>query len=176
MSSPPRILLEGPKFRVVEHQVDVPPGAAPLRRQIVEHPGAVAILPLLPGNRVCLIRNYRVAVGRTLVELPAGTMDPEELPAQTAARELQEETGYTASDWRALPAFFMSPGILQERMHLFVAQGLTPGSPAREAGETIDNLIVSWPEAVAMAERGEIEDAKSLVGILLWDRLRVAPE
>ena len=66
----------------------------------------------------------------------------------------------------------MSPGILNERMHLYVAEGLTHGPPAREAGEEIDNFIVTWTEAVGMAERGEIEDAKSLVGILLWDRLR----
>jgi len=153
------------KFRVVEHRT-------PLLRHIVEHPGAVAILPLLKGGRVCLIRNDRIAVGKTLIELPAGTLEPPELPQRTAERELQEETGYTASRWRELPGFFMSPGILNERMHLFVAEDLTPGPPAREADEAIVNLIVDWDEAVAMALRGEIEDAKSLAGILMWDRLR----
>lgn len=172
MSQPPTVLLTAAKFRVVEHILP-PTGDRPeLRRQVVEHPGAVTIIPLVEADRVCLVRNYRVAVGRTLVELPAGTLEPNEPPLETARRELQEETGYTADRWRELPAFFMSPGILSERMHLFVAEGLTPGPPAREPGEEIDNLVVAWSEALAMAERGEIEDAKSLVGIFFWNRLR----
>jgi len=172
MLGKPRTLLATAKFRVVEHEIATGAGGEPRRRHIVEHPGAVAILATLPDDRICLIRNQRIAVGRTLIELPAGTIDPGEAPALTAARELREETGYSAEKWRELPPFFMSPGILNERMHLFVAEGLTPGPPAREAGEEIDNLIVEWSKAVSMALRGEIEDAKSLVGILLWDRLR----
>ena len=160
------------KFRVVEHQT-VTTEQSPLQvRHTIQHPGAVAILPLLEDNSVCLIRNERIAVGQTLVELPAGTLEPHESPRQTAERELQEETGYTAGYWHELNGFFMSPGILNERMHLFIARELTPGSPAREAGEQIENVVVPWEEAVAMALRGEIEDAKSLVGILLWDKLR----
>ena len=130
------------------------------------------MIPLVTAERVCLIRNQRLAVGKSLIELPAGTLEPDEPPEQTAIRELQEETGYVATRWRELPGFFMSPGILNERMHLFVAETLTPGPAAREAGEEIENLVVPWNEAVSLAERGEIEDAKSLVGILLWDRLR----
>ncbi len=165
MSSDPKTVFTAAKFRIVEHQL-------PQLRHIVEHPGAVTIIPLLEGGRVCLIRNDRLAVGKTLVELPAGTLEPPELPRRTAGRELQEETGYTAQRWRELPGFFMSPGILNERMHLFVAEGLTPGPPAREADEQIDNLVVDWEEAVAMALDGRIEDAKSLAAILMWDRLR----
>lgn len=167
-----RTLLESAKFRVVEYLMEGEADQSIVRRQIVEHPGAVTIIPLLEDGRVCLIRNRRIAVGKTLIELPAGTIDPNEPPQLTASRELKEETGYTADRWRELPAFYMSPGILTERMYLFVAEELTPGSTAREAGEEIENLIVDWEEAVAMAERGEIEDAKSLVGILRWDRLR----
>lgn len=169
---PPTILLATPKFRVVEYVFPATDGKPEVRRQVIEHPGAVTIIPLVDGDLVCLVRNYRVAVGKTLIELPAGTLEADEPPLATAQRELQEETGYTAERWRELPAFFMSPGILHERMHLFVAEELTAGPPAREPGEEIDNLVVPWPEAVAMAERGEIEDAKTLVGILLWDRLR----
>jgi len=167
-----KTLLKTKKFHVIEHVLEADQNQPPLRRQVVVHLGAVAIVPLLEGDRVCLIRNDRIAVGRTLIELPAGTLEPGEPPQRTAQRELQEETGFTAASWRELPSFYMSPGILNERMHLFVAEGLTAGPPAREAGEQIDNLIVDWSEAVAMAERGKIEDAKSLVGILLWDRLR----
>ncbi len=127
---------------------------------------------MLDDDSVCLIRNKRIAIGKTLIELPAGTLELGEPPRHTAERELQEETGYRAAHWHELNGFFMSPGILNERMHLFVARDLTPGLPAREADEAIDNLVVSWDEAIAMALRGEIEDAKSLAGLLLWDKLR----
>jgi len=173
MNNEPKLLLEASRFRVVEHTQTLGNGQV-VRRQVVVHPGAVTIIPLLEGDRVCLIRNYRVAVGKSLIELPAGTIDNNEPPAVTAVRELQEETGFTATRWRELPPFFMSPGILNERMYLFVAEGLTQGETAREAGEEIDNLMVPWQEAVAMAQRGEIEDAKTLVGILQWERLRKA--
>ncbi len=173
MAQAPNTLLTTARFRVEEHILPTALNQPEMRRQVVVHPGAVTILPLLEGDRVCLIRNYRIAVGKTLIELPAGTINPDEHPSVTAARELQEETGFTASNWRELPQFFMSPGILNERMHLFVAEGLTAGPSAREAGEEIENLIVPWDEAVAMAERGEIEDAKSLVGILRWDRMKM---
>ena len=172
MSQPPRVLLTTSRFRVEEHVIATDDQQRELRRQVVIHPGAVTILPLVERDSVCLIRNHRIAVGKTLVELPAGTLEPNEPPQQTAIRELREETGYAAESWRELPPFYMSPGILNERMHLFVAEGLTPGAPAREAGEQIENLVVPWSEAVAMVERGEIEDAKSLVGILSWNHLR----
>ena len=172
MSTEPKTILVTAKFSVVEHRLPTDSASAPVVQHTVEHPGAVAIIPLLDNDRVCLIRNDRIAVGKSLVELPAGTLEPAELPQRTAERELQEETGYRAAHWHELNGFFMSPGILNERMHLFVAKDLTAGPPAREAGEEIDNLIVSWDEAMAMALRGEIEDAKSLAGILLWDRLR----
>ena len=172
MSTEPKTVLVTAKFSVVEHRLTTENASEPVVQHIVEHPGAVAIIPLLDNDRVCLIRNDRIAVGKSLVELPAGTLEPAELPQRTAERELQEETGYRATHWHELNGFFMSPGILNERMHLFVARELTAGPPAREAGEAIDNLIVSWDEAMAMALRGEIEDAKSLAGILLWDRLR----
>ncbi len=176
MSTDPKTVLITAKFAVLEHQLGTTEQTAtaqstPRTQHTIEHPGAVAIIPLLDGDRVCLIRNNRLAVGKTLVELPAGTLEPAELPQRTAERELQEETGYTAANWHELNGFFMSPGILNERMHLFVARDLTPGLPAREAGEEIDNLVVSWDEAIAMALRGEIEDAKSLAGLLLWDKL-----
>lgn len=171
MSDEPKLLFQASRFQVLERKQTLQNGKQ-VSRQVIEHPGAVTILPLLEGNRVCLIRNYRVAVRKTLIELPAGTIDNKEPPEQTAIRELQEETGYTAERWTQLPAFYMSPGILHERMYLFVAEGLTPGATARETGEEIDNLIVTWDEAVQMALSGEIEDAKSLVGILHWELLR----
>lgn len=172
MSAGSKTILNTSRFTVVEHHFERPGEQSPVVRFSVQHPGAVAIIPLVDGDQVCLIRNERFAVGKTLIELPAGTLEPDEPPRRTAERELQEETGFTAEHWHELSGFFMSPGILNERMHLFVAKDLRPGPPARETGEQIDNLIVPWDEAIAMALRGEIEDAKSLAGLLLWDRLR----
>ena len=107
-----------------------------------------------------------------MIELPAGTLESGERPIDTARRELAEETGYRAEHLEPLCEFFMSPGILRERMHLFVANGLTQGEPALEAGERIETMIVSWPEAVAMAMNGRIQDAKSMAGILYYDAIR----
>ena len=163
------VLLVASRFNVVREFQKTGEGLRP--REIVRHPGAVVVLPLLDDGRVCLIRNYRISVNQTLLELPAGTLEPGEQPIHNAERELIEETGYRAKKLEPLHASYLSPGILDERMHLFLATGLTPGETAREAGEEIDNLVVPWEEAVQMAIDGRIQDAKSIVGLLLVDRL-----
>lgn len=166
-----KTLLESRVFRVVRiSDPELPDGGH--IRDIVEHPGAVAILPLVDDDHVCLINNHRVATGKTLVELPAGTIDPGEEPSATAERELIEETGYRAGRIERLAEFFTSPGISSERMYLFLATDLTPGSMALEGGEQINPFVVPWSEAVQMALDGKIEDGKSLAAILLYDRLR----
>ena len=162
-------LLTGSRFRVV--RVEEPRRDGNMgTREVVRHPGAVTILPLLDDGSVCLIRNYRVAIDETLVELPAGTLEPGEDPMLTAQRELQEETGYRASQWKALRTFVLSPGILDEVMHLYLATGLTAGPANREPGEQIENLIVSWDDAISRVADGTIRDAKTIVGLLSYDR------
>lgn len=163
------ILLVASRFKVVREYQPTSKGLRP--REIVRHPGAVVVLPLLDDGRVCLIRNYRISVKQTLIELPAGTLEPGEEPIVNAQRELIEETGYRAARLEELHAFYLSPGILDERMHLFLATGLTAGESALEAGEEIENLLVPWEEALTMAADGRIQDAKSIVGLLLVDRL-----
>lgn len=165
------ILLKTRRFDVVRLSYQSADGQTH-QREVARHPGAVTILPLLDDGRVCLIRNYRVAVGQTLIELPAGTLEPGEEPLATAHRELEEETGYRAASVEKLNEFFMSPGILSERMLLFLATGLTAGPSRLEAGEQIENLIVSWTDAIRLVERGEIQDAKTLVALLWYDRFR----
>jgi ADP-ribose pyrophosphatase len=171
MPHPPEILLTSPKFRVVRESVTTGAGHTKTR-EIIRHPGACVIVPILNDGRVCLIRNWRIAAGQTLIELPAGTLEPPEPPDVTARRELIEETGYRAAQLDFLHSFFLSPGILDEKMHLYRATGLTPGATAREEGEEIENLLTPWAEAIAMIFRGEIQDAKTIVGLLWVDRLR----
>jgi ADP-ribose pyrophosphatase len=173
MAAQPEELLVTRRFRVVRHQ-EIGRDGKPHTKDTVQHPGAVAILPLLDDERICLIRNYRVAVGKTLIELPAGTLEPGEDPAVTAGRELIEETGYRATTIEKLREITMSPGILNERMHLYLARGLEPGERALEPGERIESLVVAWSDAMRMVMDGTIEDAKTLVGLMFYDRLRGA--
>ncbi|MDZ4820972.1 MAG: NUDIX hydrolase [Planctomycetota bacterium] len=145
------------------------------QREIVLHPGAVVLLPLLPDGRICLIENQRIAVGETLIELPAGTIEPGEDPAVTAARELVEETGYRAARIEALCQFWMSPGILNERMHVFLTTGLTPAEQDLDEGELIQVIPTSWSDALAMIDDGRIQDAKTLAVLLWYNRARGNP-
>lgn len=165
------VLLKAGRFTVVRQEFATPDGRLHVR-ETVQHPGAVVILPLLADDRVCLIRNYRPAVGQTLIELPAGTLEPAEAPLHTAIRELEEETGYRAESVQPLCQFFMSPGILNERMHLFLATGLTPGPARLEPAEQIEPWVVPRSEALAMADDGRIQDAKTLVALFWYDRCR----
>src|SRR5262249_33660571 len=137
---------------------------------------AAAILALPDQGHVCLLRNERPVVGKTLLEIPAGTLDPSESPDLAARRELAEETGYRARSWRKLAQFFPSPGVLSEQTHLYLARDLTPGPRQLERDEKLEPTIVRWEDAVTWALDGTIEDAKTLVAILLWDRLRFQPE
>lgn len=139
-------------------------------KETIRHPGAVTIVPFIDDEHVCLIRNDRMAVGQTLIELPAGTLEEGEDPIDAAHRELTEETGYRAEVIEHLDSFWMSPGILNERMHLFLARGLTAGSTKLEADERIETFIVRWREALDMVDRGIIQDAKTIIGLLYYDR------
>lgn len=165
------LLLETQRFRVVRRWQTAPDGAR-FERQFVEHPGSVVILPLLEGDRICLIRNHREAVGKTLIELPAGTREPNEAPLETARRELLEETNYRAGAVELLQEFYMSPGILNERMYLYLARNLAPAVGRKDPGEQIETFIAGFDEAMQMIEDARIEDAKTLVGLLYYDRFR----
>jgi ADP-ribose pyrophosphatase len=146
-----------------------------VRRDVVLHPGAVVILPLVDAGHVCLLRNVRPAVGEELWEVPAGTLEPGEAVEAAAVRELAEETGYRAAAWRKLAEFYPSPGVLSERMYLFVASGLTPGEMRPEADERLTPHVVGWEKALTWALDGTIRDAKTLVALLLWERKRETP-
>lgn len=165
-----KTLLTTPRFSVEEvpYEVRGKPGS----KAIVRHPGAVAILPLVSANELCLIENSRVSVGKRLLEIPAGTLEPDEEPLVTARRELLEETGYQAERWELLCSFYVSPGILDERMYLFVAADLRPGPASLEPDESITTRIVSWRDALELVRTNQIEDAKSICGILFFAQFR----
>jgi len=166
-----KILFQGRRFHV-EKAVQVTPDGAKHEHEVVRHPGAVVILPLLDDGRICFEKNFRVAVNQTLIELPAGTLEPNEDPADTALRELAEETGYRAGQMEHLITFCMSPGILDERMYLYLARDLQAGPTALEPGEDIQSLLCTWDEALDMAQSGEIRDAKTLVALLYYETFR----
>lgn len=143
------------------------PGGRETAREIVEHPGAVGIVPLLPDGRVVLVRQYRHAVGRALLEIPAGTRDqPGESAEAAAARELAEETGYRAASLTRLAAFYTAPGFCTEELTLFLATGLTAGAPAAMDDEAIAVETVALDAVPVLLARGEIADAKTIVGLL----------
>lgn len=138
-------------------------------RETIQHPASVVILPILPGNRVLLIRQFRHALNRYIVEIPAGTSEPGEPLLSCARRELAEETGHRAHRWERLFEFYPAPGVSTERMVLYRATGLTPlkKKVAKDKDEYITPLIVSAGQAVAMVRQNRIVDSKSMMGILI---------
>ncbi len=155
-----QVRLPGPRRRVV-------------MREVVEHRGAVAIVALDAEERVVLVRQYRSAAGCETLEIPAGTLEVGEDPALCATRELTEETGYHAAKWEPLGFFYSSPGFSTEKMHLFLAGNLTAAAPAPEDDEAIAVAVTPFADALEKIERGEIVDAKSIVGLLrVWKMLK----
>jgi ADP-ribose pyrophosphatase len=146
-------------------------------REIVEHPGAVAIVAVDDEGRVWLVRQLREATREYLVELPAGTAEAGETPLETAQRELREECGLSGGEWRELARFWTTPGFCRERMTLFAAEGVLPGDASPEADEELE--ILRWPVAEIRTRLAEIHDAKTLAGLLLYlqsSPVRTRPE
>ena len=137
-------------------------------RDVVRHPGAVTVIPVLDDGRLVMIRNWRVAVGAWLDEFCAGKLEPGEDPALAAARELEEETGHSASTIRHVGTFFTSPGFADERMHVFEARGLVPVPQRLEAGEQIEVVLRTEAELEAMVRDGTMVDGKTLGAFTLW--------
>jgi ADP-ribose pyrophosphatase len=145
-------------------------------REVVEHPGAVAIVALTTAGDVLLLRQFHHAIGRSLLGLPAGTLEPGEAPAATARRELREETGYAAGDLRELASYYTSPGYTDERLTIFLATDCAPAAGGRDRDELISVAAVPLAAIPALVAPGpnQLHDAKSLIGLLLLLRERPA--
>jgi ADP-ribose diphosphatase len=133
-------------------------------REIVEHPGAVAILAW-DGRRLAMVRQWRHATGRALLEIPAGTLEPREDPAATARRELAEEVGLAAATWLPGPTFWTAPGFCTELMRLYLATDLRPEPAGRDEDESLESDWMELDDALAAIDDGRIADAKSIAGI-----------
>ncbi|QJW92765.1 NUDIX hydrolase [Frigoriglobus tundricola] len=161
----------GRRIRVEVDTLHTPDGKT-IRRDAIRHPGAVVVLPVLDADHVVLLRNFRFVVGDTLWEVPAGTVEPNEGLEACARRELLEETGYTAAKWRGMGFMYASPGVMDEKLHLFIAEELTPGTARPEPDEQLEPVTVRLDDAVRMCLDGTIRDAKTITLLLLWERMR----
>lgn len=155
-------LFSGRIIELYVEEVELPNGQKS-RREVIKHPGAVAVLPLLPDGKIVLVRQYRKALERALVEIPAGKLEHGEEPLASAHRELEEETGYRAHSMRHLISFYTSPGFADELIHLYVAEGLEKAEDGADLDEDefVELLEVTLEEALHMLERREIYDAKT---------------
>jgi ADP-ribose pyrophosphatase len=161
-----RVVYEGRIVNLRIESVSLPNGKT-VELELMRHPGAAAVAAVDDGGRVVLIRQYRHATGGYIWELPAGILNEEaEPPRACAARELREEVGLEAREWRALGMIYTTPGFCDERIHLFLARGLTQGDHERDHDEVIEEVrAVPIDEALAMIRRGDIVDGKTVAGL-----------
>lgn len=161
-------VFSGRLLKVHRDRVRLPDGSEAVR-EYIRHPGAVVILALLGDGRVVLERQFRYPHAREFIELPAGKRDPGETPEATGRRELKEETGYVAAEWRRLGVIHNAIGYSDEGIELWLARGLELRAPKLEAGEFLEVFALPLAEALEMVRDGRITDAKTVVG-LLWSR------
>jgi ADP-ribose pyrophosphatase len=163
-----RMLYDGRILRLEVDRVRMPNGVETIR-EVVRHPGAAVVVPLLADGRVVLVRQFRYPAGRVFLEAPAGKLAwGGEDPLACARRELEEETGYRARTWRPLTAFFSAPGFTDERMHCFLATDLEQsGRSSPDHDECIQVATLPLEEAVARVRRGELDDGKTIIALLL---------
>jgi ADP-ribose pyrophosphatase len=164
-----QVIYKGPIFGLRRDEV-LEPGGVRATREVITHPGSVVVLPVLPDGRILLVRQYRHATRQFMWELVAGRIDPGENPQEAAARELLEETGYSAKSYRVFLDIYPTPGFLEERMFLMLAEDLTAGQAQPEEDEKITVKALTRTQIENMIRRNTIRDAKSIAGILYYLR------
>ena len=162
-------LLKTPIFWVTQDRALDPDGFE-IKRAIVQHQGSAVVMPVDDRERVLLVRQFRLPARQYLWELPAGRVDPGETPLQAARRELAEETGYRARRMKKLVEFWASPGFLAEKMTIYLATGLTDGESTPMEDERIETRWFTASELDRMMQAGKLPDAKTMVGVLRWQR------
>ena len=155
-------------FRVTEDEARDPKTGFTIKRSIVRHRGSAVMMAVDEKKRILLVRQFRLPANRYMWELPAGSVDPGEKPLATARRELAEETGYKAKKWQNLVTFYPSPGFVDERMTIYLATGLTAGTATPMDDEQIETRWFTSRELGDLIRSGKIEDAKTIVGYLMW--------
>lgn len=160
-----RAAYEGRMLHVYSDRVEI--GGRETTREVVLHPGACAILPVTEKKEILFVRQYRYAAEETLLEIPAGKIDPGEAPDVCAARELTEETGFRAERLRKLGAVFTTPGFCNEKIHLYLADRLVPAHQHLDTDEFLDVVKITLDEALEMIRNGEISDAKTLAAFAI---------
>lgn len=158
-------LYDGRVVHLYVHEVRLPDGTLS-KREVVKHPGAVAIIAVDETQHVLLVRQFRLPAGKILWEIPAGTLEPDEDPVDCAVRELQEETGFKPGRLEALGGFYVAPGYTTEFIYLFLASDLQESQLDGDSDEFIEAQRVTFVEALAMIERGDIVDGKTVNGLL----------
>lgn len=146
------------------------PGGAQAEREYIEHPGAVMVVPLRDNGTLVMERQYRYPVRREMIELPAGKIDPGEAPLESAKRELLEETGYRAEEWRHVATTHSVVGYSDERIEIFIARGLTQHGASLDDGENVEVFELALPTALDWVRDGRITDAKTMIGLFWADR------
>jgi ADP-ribose pyrophosphatase len=169
-----QLVYNGKKVRLEVHRLENEETNRELTREVVVHPGAVVILPVMEDGRVLMIRNYRYSVQQVLIELPAGTLEKGEDPMNCAGRELLVETGYLANKLQRIGSFFSSPGILTEKLYAFAAYHLEKKVAALEEDEEIEIMPVLFDDALKMIDTAEIMDAKTIATLLMYERFHRA--
>jgi ADP-ribose pyrophosphatase len=169
------IIYNGPVFGIRCDEVIEPSGVR-ATREVITHPGSVVVLPVLPDGRIVLIRQYRYAARQYLWELVAGRIDAGETPQVAAARELIEETGFRAKRFRVFLDVFPTPGFLEERMFILLAEDLTAGEAEPEEDEKIISRAYNRKQLEEMIRGGKLRDAKSIAGILYYFRYLSPPD
>jgi ADP-ribose pyrophosphatase len=173
-----KVAYDGPFLKVSRDTVSLPDGTH-THREYIKHPGAVVILPILDDGSVLLERQFRYPLHQVFIEFPAGKIDPGEDTLACAKRELQEETGYTATDWQFICTIHNAIAYSDEHLDLFVARGLTAGPSKLDEGEFLETFTATVPELLDMVRRGQVTDVKTIIGTFWLEKLMAgawAPE